>query len=152
MAAPTSTYNSNTDLSIGHIPQVEDEVMYSELLDIHNAIESLLTSSDDSGAVFAAYIAKQRSVRTVTGDTLITEFDGLVRVDATAGDIIITARPVSGFLGYSYRVKRVDFVTANKVTLVGSGAELIDDRATGIRISTKSSYTINANTTGYDIV
>jgi len=152
MAAPTSTYNSNTDLSLGHIPQVEDPDLYNELLDIHNAIETLLTFSDAANGVFEAYIAKQRSVRTIISNTTITTLDGLIEVDATAGDITVTAHPVEGFLGYKYYIKRIDVVPVNKVTLVGDGLELIDDRANGINISTKSSYSIKSNLTGWNIV
>lgn len=45
-SAPPSTLNSGTDLSIGHVPQVDDPVLYRELLDIHNALEILQRSSD----------------------------------------------------------------------------------------------------------
>jgi hypothetical protein len=46
MAAPDNTYNSSTNLSLGQVPQVEDEALYTDLLDVHNAIETLLKSSD----------------------------------------------------------------------------------------------------------
>jgi isoaspartyl peptidase/L-asparaginase-like protein (Ntn-hydrolase superfamily) len=152
MAAPTNTYDSNTDLSLGAVPQVDDPELYIALLDIHNAIETLLTGSDDGDAVFEAYIAKQRSVITVTGDYTVTTLDGTVRVDASTGDITVTLFAVSGFLGYKQYIKRVDEVFANKVTLVGDGLELVDDRADGINISTKSSYSVKSNLTGWDIV
>jgi len=152
MPAPTNTYDSNTDLSLGQVPQVEDPVLYEALLDIHNAIETLLTGSDDADAVFVAYIAKQRNNTLVTADYTIVETDGTIEVDASAGDIIITAQPVTGFEGYRYDVKRIDLITTNKVTLIGDGTELIDGRVDGINISTKSSYTIKATLTGWNII
>lgn len=51
MTAPTNTYNSNTDLSLGQVPQVDDPDLYKALLDIHNAIESLLKSSDQGDSL-----------------------------------------------------------------------------------------------------
>jgi hypothetical protein len=46
MPAPTNTYNSKTDLSLGQLTNINDPALYTALLDIHNAIETLLTSSD----------------------------------------------------------------------------------------------------------
>jgi hypothetical protein len=46
MGAPTNTYDSNTELSLGQVPDVDDPQVYRALLDIHNAIENLLTNSD----------------------------------------------------------------------------------------------------------
>lgn len=42
----SQTYDSLTDLGLGAVPMVEDQALYQELLDIHNALESLLTISD----------------------------------------------------------------------------------------------------------
>jgi len=145
MGAPTNTYNSLTELSLGQIPQVDDDDLYIALLDIHNALEAILQSSDDADAIFAAYITKQRNNTAVNADYTVLVTDGTVEVDATAGDIIVTLHPVSEGKGFRYNIKRIDLVPANKVTLLGDGLELVDDRALGIKISTKSSYTVKAN-------
>ena len=151
-----NTYDSNTDLALGAIPDVEDaEALYEELLDIHNALEALLKGSDSGDAGFAAYIAKQRSVTDIDNTdspytVLIT--DGTIRVDATAGDVDVVLPPIADGPGYRYDVKRVDTVTTNSVTIDGDGSELIDARASGINLSTKSSYTMKANDVGYDII
>ena len=152
MAAPTNTYDSNTDLSLGQVPQVEDPVLYEALLDIHNAIETLLTGSDDADAVFTAFIAKFRNVTEITGDYTIAITDGTIRVDASAGDVIITLPPILAILGYRFDIKRVDTVTTNKVTLKGNGLELVDGHADDVNISTLSSYTVKANNVGWDII
>lgn len=154
MTAPVNTYDSNTDLALGQVPQVDDPELYVALLDMHNAIETLLKGSDNANAIFLAYLTKQRNNTAVSADYTITEFDGTIEVDASAGDITITARSVIGFDGYRYDIKRVDEVPANKVTIVGTAAELIDGRADGINLSTKSSYTIKANEAkdGYNII
>ncbi len=152
MATPINTYDSNTDLSLGAVPQVDDPALYEALLDIHNAIETLLTGSDAADAVFTAYIAKQRNNTIVTADYTIVETDGTIEVDASAGDVTITAQPVAEFEGYRYNIKRIDLVPANTVIIVGDGSELIDGRATGIKVSTKSSYTIKATLIGWNII
>lgn len=154
MTAPINTYSSATDLSLGQVPQVEDEDLYTALLDMHNAIETLLKGSDNTNAVFLAYLTKTRNNTAISGDYIIKETDGTIEVDASGGDITITALSVLGFDGYRYDIKRVDEVPSNKVTVVGTGTELIDGRADGINLSTKSSYTIKANEAedGYNII
>lgn len=42
----SNTYDSLTDLGLGSVPMVDDPSLYQELLDIHNAIETLLSSAD----------------------------------------------------------------------------------------------------------
>lgn len=154
MPAPSSTYDSLTDLSLGQVPQVDDDDQYRELLDIHNAIEALLTSSDSGSAEFTTFLAKFRnfSAPPITANYTVLATDGTVRVDASAGDIIVTLLPIASGVGYRYNIKRIDTVTTNKVTLLGNGTELIDAHAAGINISTLSSYTVKANDIGWDII
>ena len=145
MGAPINTYDSNTELSLGQIPQIDDPDLYTALLDIHNAIEAILQSSDDADAILTAYIDKQRNNTSVNTNYTVLVTDGTVEVDASTGDIIVTLHPVSEGKGFRYNIKRIDLVPASKVTLLGDGVELVDDRADGIKISTKSSYTVKAN-------
>lgn len=154
MTAPTNTYNSPTSLGLDLTPNdIENEATYRALLDIHNAIEAILTSSDSGAAIFQAYIDKKRNVTEVAADYTVVVTDGNVRVDASGGDITVTLPPVVNIKGYEFTVKRVDSVAfANKVTLVGDGAELVDGHATGVDIYLLSSYTVKANTSGWDII
>lgn len=155
MPAPTNTYNSVTNLSLGSIPQIEDEDTYKALLDIHNAIEILLTGSDDADALFTAFLAKFRKITAITvADSPYTVLptDGTIRVDASGGAVSVLLPTVASAPGFRYDVKRVDTVAANAVTLDGTGAELVDAHASGVTISTLSSYTVKAHTTGYDII
>lgn len=153
MGAPTNTYNSNTTLSLSNTPKGDwTEDQYEELLDLHDAIEKLLTASDDADAVFAAYIAKQRNNTSVSNNYTIVVTDGTIEVDASLNDVTITMPPITDIEGYRFDIKRVDQVPANTVIILGDGAELIDDRATGIKVSTKSSYTVKANDTGWNII
>lgn len=153
MTAPINTYNSPTDLNLGHVPEVADESLYNALLDIHNALEILLTSSDDGAASFTAFVAKYRNFSNpvVTGDYTILVTDGLIRVDATAGDITITAHPVVEGLGYIYTIKRID-ETANTVLAEGDGTELIDSHTGGVEVDPLDALKIKANSTGWDII
>lgn len=152
MPAPSNTYDSLTDLSLGQIPQVEDDELYRELLDLHNAIESLLSSSDSADAIFLAFINKFRNFTEVSADYTVLITDGTLRVDASLGDITITLHPIAEGSGYRYGVKRVDTVTANNVTLIDDGGEPVDGHTAGINISTLSSYTVKSNSTGWDII
>ena len=154
MATPTNTYNSNTNLSLGNVPNVKDPEMYGALLDIHNALEILLTASDADYAEFLAFLTKFRNNTPVAVDYTVLVTDGTIEVDATAGDIIVTLHPVASGIGFRYQVKRIDTVTANTVTLLGDGTEYIDGHTAGINISTLSSYTVKTNYTedGWNII
>lgn len=142
MAAPINTYNSATDLSIGHIPQGADDnpELYSELLDIHNALEILLTASDSADAIFAAFIAKFRNITPVSSDYTALATDSLILVDITAGDVTITLPTGEDFAGYRFEVKAIADVlpTTNACLIVGedtgSGAAPIDEDVGGITI------------------
>ena len=158
MAETPSTYSSGTDLSLGQVPiEITDPVLYTELLDIHNAIETLLKGSDEADAVFAAFIAKFRNNTIVTEDYTITPDDGTIEIDASANDINITlpnlSAPEADLEGYRFDLKRIDTVPTFKVVFTGS-PELVDGHASGVRISTKSSYTVKANdlNNGWNII
>jgi len=156
MALPpvSGTYNAGTDLSLGGIPQVDDPELYRELLDIHNAIEALLSSSEGG---LLAFLLKYRgfSASPVLSDYTTLTTDGTIRVDASAGDITITLHPIAEGVGFHHDIKRIDDTpasSANTVTIIGSGAELIDSHAAGVNLSQLSSYTIKTNDTGWDII
>jgi len=154
MSAPINTYDSNTKLSLGNVPDIEDPRIYEALLDIHNALEAILSASDDGDAIAAAFIAKFRAYSSpaVTSDYTVLPTDGTVRVDASSGPVTVTLPAVAAIPGYRFDIKRIDSAPANAVVLQGDGAELVDGRAGGIRISTKSSYTVKAHDTGWDII
>lgn len=149
MPAPTNTYDSNTDLSLGAVPQVDNPVLYEELLDIHNAIESLLTSSDAGNAVFTAFIAKFRNVKVVSSDYTVLATDGLVLVDITAGDVTITLPTGAAFAGYKFEIKAIadTLPSTNECLIVGEGGAPVDDDAGGITIDALEALPVK-----YDLV
>lgn len=124
MAAPTNTYNSTTNLSLGAVPQLEDPELYRALLDVHNAIEILLTNSDDTNAIFLAYITKQRKVNLVTGTYLIADTDGTILLNASTVQTIAYLPSAATYVGFSYRVKCVN--DKYGAFLSPSGAELLE--------------------------
>lgn len=132
MTSPMNTYDSNADLSLGHVPaEIEelDQILYVELLDLHNAIESLLTYVE-------LFLAQQRGFILVNADYLVKITDGLILVDTTAGDITITMYPASEGIGYSHQVKQIigDNETLVIGSLVGVAVEPIDDDVGGITL------------------
>ena len=49
MAAPINTYNSILELFLAQVPEgIEDPVVYQALLDLHNALEAVLTFSTEN--------------------------------------------------------------------------------------------------------
>lgn len=154
MTTPTTnSYNSGVNLSLGQVPQVDDPELYRALLDIHNAIEILVTETDSDLESLTAFLIKFRNQAIVT-DAAYTALptDGVLLVDATDNSVTVTLHDVVGYIGYRLIVKRIDSVLANKVTLLGTGSQLIDGRAGGINVSSKSSYTVVATTNGWVII
>lgn len=147
MTAPINTYNSDTDLALGQVPQVDDPALYQDLLDIHNALEILLTSSDNGGGAFLEFLAKFRGAKSVSGDYEVSIQDGTILVDASTESAVITLPLSAEGVGYRYDVKVVAWQLPYEVTVVGSDSELIDDHASGVRVDYLSSYTFKSKTT-----
>lgn len=136
MATPPSTYDSNTNLSLGQIPQVEDPELYRELLDLHNAIENLLTSSDAADAIFAAFIAKYRNTTVVDfamSPYTVLVTDGLILTDTTLGDVTVVMHPVADGVGYQYEIKQ-ELGSGETLIIGDNAAEPVDDDAGGLTI------------------
>lgn len=150
---PPNTYNSPTNISLGYVPDVDDPEIYRALLDIHNAIAALITSSDQGGVAFLAYMAKLRSVRRVTfADTPVTVLptDGLVEVDATDGNVDVYLYAVENYTGYEVHVKRID-ETSNIVTVYPEGTDTIETYASDT-LDPLDSYHLKASDTGWDVI
>jgi hypothetical protein len=156
MPAPINTYNSKTNLNLGQVPQVEDQEVYRALLDIHNALEILITSSDDTDASFLTFLTKFRSVSVASENYVVLKLDGTVLVDDTLADVTITLPEVSEVLGFRYDIKKISSGTGHVVNLIGAifegNEQPIDGRLGGIRISSLSSYTVKANPDGWSII
>lgn len=90
-------------------------------------------------------------VSTVTADYTVTAFDKLVKVDATAGDVVITLPLGTALNSTPVYIKRIDG-SANAVTVVPSGADTIDGGTTIPMTIQYQSYTFIAGSGGYSIV
>ena len=154
MTAPKNTYDSTTLLSLGNVPQVSDPETYEALLNLHNAIEAVLTSSDDNYQDFVDFLTKYRRVVTLYSDYTVLDVDGTIEVDASSGDITITLPVVTSLSGYRYTIVRVDEVYTNLVTIIGNGVDAIDNHTEGVDLYNLSSYTLqgNANADGWNII
>ena len=131
MAAPINTYSSTVELNLGQVPQVDDPVLYTALLDIHNALEAILTASDGDYAEFLAFLAKYRKVVvTSAANYLVTETDGTILVDASSNDVTVTLPAASAVSGARYNVKRID-TSSFTALLLGDGGEEIDGEVGG---------------------
>ena len=81
------------------------------------------------------------NVKTITGDTTLTENDaGLILVNNTAA-ITITLPTASGNEGLTYIIKKISSAT-QAVTLDGYGSETIDGSATNNDIDAQYDYLV----------
>lgn len=100
-------------IDLGTIPQVDDPSLYSELLDVHNAIEIILEA-----------VARERESLHITTDYFALLTDSLILADSTAGVVTVTLPAAASVEGYSYVVKRT--AGASDVIVEGTAGELID--------------------------
>lgn len=153
---PSTTKFSPTDLGLDNTPfiqEVDDPKLHKDITDLYNAVEALQVQSDRNDEDVEKVTTRLLRNTTVDESYTVVATDGTVRVDAsTVANLIVTLPPAADVEGLAYNIKRIDLVPLNKVDLVGDGTEEIDDRSGGIRISTKSSYTVKSNGTGWDII
>jgi len=89
--------------------------------------------------------------RTVTSDTTATGSDGFFAVDATSGAVTITLPDALRYAGRIFYVKKVD-ASANAVTVVPSGTDLIDGAAS-VALSTQyESAELYARADGWSVL
>ncbi len=114
--APINTYASEADLSLGHVPQGADdnEALYIELLDMHNAIESSLTHSD------ANDLLSLRATNTVTADYTITAFDNVIFADGSSNSVRLLLPLAAENLGKVYQLKCIDDTFTVDVAVQGT--------------------------------
>lgn len=71
------------------------------------------------------------AVATKTADYTLTDSDGTILADCSAGDIVMALPPVSGRTGRKFTVKRIVDVT-NKVYIIGNGIEKVEGAWYGV--------------------
>jgi len=93
---------------------------------------------------------------TKTADYIVTLNDYVIRVDASAGDVIITLPTVASAFGngkgYEFVIKRIDN-SGNLVYLNGDSGELIDTYATGgLTLNSLETKRVQSNGATWDIL
>ena len=152
MSTTRSAYSSALDLGLSQVPQVDDPNLYRALLDIHNAIEILATSVGGEDDSLLEFITRYQNVVSISATYTLNGTEGVVLVSAVDGNVVLTLPPIATIIGRRYVIKRTDSTLTNTVTLIGNGLELIDSRVGGIKVSSKSSYTVVATSTGWSII
>jgi len=85
-----------------------------------------------------------------TSYTLSTD-DQLLRVNATAGSVVITLPLASTCKGRRYTIKRTD-ASGNAVTLVPTSPELLDSSGSAITIASNTAVEVQAGLDYWDTV
>jgi len=105
--------NSSTNLNLGNVPAgIEDPAIYEAILNIHTAIEALLTSFDDiDTGVFAtvniieAYMNARTHVITVSADYTVLTTNGTIIIDASLNTVTVSLPTAVPLLGTRFVIK-----------------------------------------------
>lgn len=109
-------------------------------------------------AVPASYQVLVKAIKHLTGGNVSTvtagavaltaDHAGLVLVDATAGNVVITLPAAAAFEGLPYEFRRSDTVSANIVTINRAGADAIDEGAASFTLVPKAVQKIRSDGVG----
>lgn len=119
----TTTYDSNTDLSLGSVPDVSDPQVYLALLDIHNALSNIVTGV---GGTIDDFIAKYRNINSIlpaASPYTMQATDGLVLINAATAAVEVITPSAITYPGYQFTIICVDATYEAKLSR--TGAELI---------------------------
>jgi len=140
MGAPTNTYSSSINLNLGHVPPIEDRNLYEYLLDVHNALEILVTAQTD-------VVALDKTAVLVSSNYTVLPTDRTIYVDASANNVIVTLPASNDVPGSIFDIKVLAQGTGYTISVIGSGAEIIDDYATGVGLDIWEDITCRSKTT-----
>lgn len=150
--------NSATDIHLGNVPDgIEDPAIYEAFLNVHTAIEALLTAFGDvdtgTNAVvdwLQAYVLARTNVVTITTDTTLTSLNGTVLIDSTSNDVTATLPTAVGIAGTRFVVKHTTAVNLGKVATFG--AEEIDSETGDFELYPDEAATFQSNGVGWEII
>jgi len=152
--APIATIDSPIDLNLGNVPDVEDPEAYQALLDIHNALDILLTSvfDIDQGTLTAvlAYIAARTNVITATTDYTVLSTNGTIKIDASAAQVTVTLPTAVDIKGTRYEIKCIDATFGAFVAT--DGTEPIDDSLIDFRLYQWENLTVQSDGVGWIVL
>jgi len=90
--------------------------------------------------------------RTITTNATAADTDRIIRVDTTAGNVLLTLPPAATVAGQEIVVKRIT-AGANTLTIQADGTENIDAANTNTSLSSQWSHvTLYSNGAGWDII
>lgn len=93
----------------------------------------------------------RKPVRTLTANGTATEGDMVLRVDATAGAIVVALPPAASVKGLTLVVKKVD-ASANAVAVDADGAETIDGASSASTTTQYDVFRLLSNGTSWDLL
>ena len=152
------TANSATDIHLGNVPVgIEDPVVYEAILNVHSAIEALLTSFDDTETGYAAtvnwleaYVVARTKVVLVTADYTVTVLDGTMLVDTTSGEVTVTLPTAIGISGTRYVIKHT--VAVGIAVVAAFGSEEIDSETNDFELYPDESIVLQSDGTGWNVI
>lgn len=127
MGAPTNTYNSAAELALGNVPSDIDtpEGLYRELLDLHNAIEGLVTFTGEENT---SLIQEVTAVAALIGKA-ITNLNASVRANLDVAQEVSISIALNGKvranLNIHVKSKSAHGVTGENVGTEDFATELI---------------------------
>lgn len=142
--------NSAINLNIGQVPKIADIELYTELLDIHNALEILAARGSNSSIDFNDFISKYLSVQAVGADYTVTAEDNLILVNTSTGDVTVTLISAASVPGYEFTIKCVD--GTNIALIAPYSTETIDTLAGTMEIFLHDSITLKSDGTDWQII
>jgi len=152
--APIATIDSLIDLNLGSVPDIEDPEVYQALLDIHNALDILLTavSDIDSGSLTSviAYIAARTNVTLTVADYTLLPTDGTIKIDASVVQVTATLPTAVGITGTRYEIKCIDATFGAFVATFGT--EPIDDSSLDFRLYQWENLTVQSDGVGWIVL
>lgn len=137
------TINSDIDIHLGKVPDVDDPSLYEALLAVHNALEILLTELQ------AEWDRDIAVTPILTVDSTIASYQNLILTDTTSGNVNLTFPAAADVTGKRFTVKQT--AGANTTVVAGSGGELIDGAAT-LNVALLAAKTLASDGTNWWVI
>ncbi len=130
------TINSDIDIHLGKVPDVDDPSLYEALLAVHNALEILLTE-----------IQEARDRELVVSSILVSDYsvgslDNLILTDTTTGNVNITLPDPTLVSGRRFTVKQTAGANTTVVSVDG-GATIDGAASTNITLLATKTFASN---------
>ncbi len=150
--------NSLTNLNLGNVPEgIEDREVYEAFLNVHTAIEALLTAFDDIDTGYAAtvnwleaYVLARKSIITIFANYTILTTNGTILIDSTSGDVVASLPSAVGVLGTRFVIKHS--VAGNLASVLPFGVETIDGETGTFDLYPDESIVVQSDGANWSII